>query len=282
MRRSVLALLGVLVVIATMAVVGSGLPSRGGDELVLAEVFGAVELDRDGSTHDAEIGRVLTGHERVRTGAGGRAVLSLGADTRIRVGASTELEIVAVGADGVDLELEGGAVQATVRPTSRAVRVGALGRQVQATDADFAVAVEDDVLWIESRRGALMAQGVPGVNTLSEGARVVVEGDATPEVLPIPEDLLLAVDWPEERRTRAEVAEVRGMTSPRARVRVLGAGDAVETQADADGAFLARLPLDEGENAVQVQAVDLFGDEVEVEVVLVRDTRGPVFRGGVQ
>ncbi|MCO4773826.1 MAG: FecR domain-containing protein [Deltaproteobacteria bacterium] len=283
MRRGVWVLLLALVSLALLAALGSGLPTGGGgDELILSEVVGEVTVERLGESLAPEAGRVLTGSEHIETAEGGRAVLSLGADTRIRVGPAASLEVVQVGPEGVDIELEGGAVQATVRPTSPPVRLGSMGRQVQATDAEFAVAVQGRSMLIESRRGDLMAQGLPGVAAIEEGVRLVVDGEGGSEVMPIPEDLLLDVEWPSHKRTRASVTEIRGTTTPGATVEVAGAQGTVQTTADHQGSFVASLELDEGDNNVSVRATDLFGEEVAVDVVLVRDTRGPVFRGGVQ
>ncbi|TNE89103.1 MAG: hypothetical protein EP330_11735 [Deltaproteobacteria bacterium] len=282
MRRGVLLLVAALVLLGVLAAVGTGMPGGAGrQKLVLTEVEGKVLLARDGDALPSTVGQALTGAEQIQTGERSRAVLSFGDETRIRVGESASLEVVAVGPDGVDIELEGGAVQATVRPTASPVRIGSRGREVQATDAEFAVAVQGEAMLVESRRGDLMTQGLPGVGALKEGARVVV-GMGGAEVMPIPEDLLLDVDWPTDKRTRAASTEVRGTTAPGARVVVRGGSEEVRAEASLDGSFVAHLSLVEGKNPVTVEATDLFGEKVAVEVVLVRDTQGPVFRGGVQ
>jgi hypothetical protein len=100
---------------------------------------------------------------------------------------------------------------------------------------------------------------------------------------PASEELLLAVQWPTQARTRAESTLVEGTTQAGARVRLRWDGGEVEVRADDAGRFQASIPLEEGENALAVQAVDALGHTAAADGELqIRDTTGPAFRGGVE
>ncbi|MCA9568968.1 MAG: hypothetical protein KC656_14060, partial [Myxococcales bacterium] len=120
------------------------------------------------------------------------------------------------------------------------------------------------------------------VSRVPAGSRAVIRGRAA-ALGPIPDDLLLTVAWPEDRRTRADMGEVSGQTSPGASVVVEGAFGRRVVTADGEGTFRTRVPLGEGENPVAVTATDLFGEVAEVRGVLqTRDTSPPTIRGSVE
>lgn len=269
------------VLILLFAVSSQSMLGSSGHELVIAELGGEVQVRGGDGSGNASVGQVLGGSERLTTGQNSRAVLAFGSDTQIRLGEVTDITILSVGSDGVDIELEDGSVHATVRPTASPVRIGRRERRVQATDGEFSVAVDGELLMVESRRGDLMLRGVGGHDVVHSGERLLAAPQAV-EALPIPEDLLLAVEWPTDMRTRAPSTEVRGTTSPGAKVHVSSASASVTVDADLRGAFVAKLSIAEGENDIRVRAVDLFGEAAEVRGLLVRDTQGPVFRGGVK
>jgi hypothetical protein len=254
-------------------------------QLSVAEVAGEVRLQRvDGEQVDASRGQILQAEDRVSTGADGRAVLSLGPQTRVRIGPTSSLRVTGVDDVGVSLELEDGALQATVRPDSGAVRLSNRNRAILATNGEFAVGVsrtaDGDVLQINATRGALSLSGLD-VTRLDEGQQAVVV-DRHAEVGPVPEELLLAVDWPSEARTRAEKTVVSGRTQPGARVTLEGSFGVRTVMANADGRFVAELPLAEGDNPIEVSATDPVGKAATIEGMLqTRDTKGPSFSGGV-
>ena len=97
---------------------------------------------------------------------------------------------------------------------------------------------------------------------------------------PIPDELLLSVDWPDARRTSADTTRVRGRTEPGARVRIQGT-ELIDVMAGQDGRFEATVPLKEGNNALVVEAVGVLGGSVAVEEVVVRDVQGPRLRANV-
>jgi hypothetical protein len=253
-------------------------------QLTLSEISGDARIERPDVPVDAERlaerGTVLQPYDRIATGDDGRAVLSLGRDTHIRVGPASSLQVMAVDDAGVSLELEDGALQATVRSDSGAVRVGNRGRAVLATNGEFAVGASDDLLQVSVSRGSLSLSGLDATR-LEEGQQATIVGRHT-ELGPVPEELLLAVDWPQEARTRSERTTVSGSTQPGARVTLRGSFGVRTVTANVEGEFVAELPLLEGDNPIEVEAVDLVGRETRVEGMLqTRDTRGPSFHGGV-
>lgn len=274
----VLVVLGALVV----GLIGYVSESDGSMSLVLSEVSGEVTVSgEDAPAVEAAAGRRLDPLDRVRTGQGSRAVLQMGQETRIRLGPTSSVQVKAVDEEGVEIELEDGALQATVRPDSGSVRLSSRGREALLTDADVRMGVgPQGMLLLEATRGDVMLGGVVGASLLEEGGRLTVGDHA--QIGPIPSDLLLSVRWPDDPRTGREEVHLTGTTEPGARVLLTGSAGVVEVRADGSGAFSAVVPLFEGENPVRVEAVDLLGNRVQVRGVLERDESGPTFRGGVE
>ena len=190
------------------------------------------------------------------------------------------MRVTSVDAEGVRLELEDGALEATVRPGTPPLRVANSGREVVAINADLAVGVADGVLQVEAREGEVALSGADQTR-LEEGS-VATLVDRKAVIAPIPEELLLTVDWPAKQRTRAESDVLQGRTAPGARVFVRGPWGELTTTADAEGRFSIEVPLDEGGNSVTVAAVDPLGNDREVQGTLAtRDTLGPGSKAGV-
>jgi hypothetical protein len=251
-----------------------------GPELRLISIEGAVTITAGDATRPARAGDPLLPADQLLTGSDGRASMRLGDDTTISVGPTSSLEITAVDATGVSLELEDGALSATVRPDSGAVRVGSRGRSVVSTNAVFDVGVEGELLQVAVSEGEVAMSGTD-VTRVGAGQQVwVVDRHGT--VDQIPEELLLAVQWPTEAKTRREQWVVEGRTVPGATIRVRGGAQVVEVKADATGVFRANVLLAEGENRVVVESTDLLGRRTEVPGVLVRDSSGPRFQAGVE
>ena len=258
----------------------------GGDSaaaLVLSQVDGQVLVaSGDAPAQAAEAGVALSMDDQVSTAAGSSAVLTLGEATRISLDGGTSLRVDQVDPEGVRLELEEGVLQATVRPGSGALSVDAGGRSALATDGDFTVGRRGDVAAVEVSRGQVALTGFPGVDTLGADQRVEVVGESQAMVLDNMGELLLDVSWPEEARTRGELVQVQGRTAAGAEVLVRSADAEVSARADDKGQFFAEVRLVEGDNRLEVIAVDVFGKAVTVEHSVIRDSQGPAFTGGVE
>lgn len=278
MPKELQALAVLLVVLAlSWLAYGAIFGDDGGARLTVATVEGAVSrVDGLGEESPAEAGAELLPRERIVAKAGGRAVLALGPDSRVTVEESSAVRVLAADETGVRLELEGGRVQATVRPGSGQLGITADGRTVLADDADFTAARDDDgTLGVAATRGTLAVEGVEGATKLGAGERLVAAPGGAALVQSATEELLLNVAWPTEGRTRAETVEVRGTTEPGARVRVGREGAWTEVRADRSGAFVARVPIGEGANDLRVEATSVLGSAASVSGSVVRDTTAP-------
>lgn len=285
MRRNVAIVLALVVVVAMCIAIWRYVRNtREGNRLVLAEVRGQVSLQGPGRDGTATSGTELRPEDLVRTEAAGRAVLELDGGSRVRIGPSSSVVIDAVDATGVSLDLEGGALKATVRPESGPLSVNGAGMTVQATDADFDLGIDptvSELMVVEASRGEVAVMGAD-VARIAAGSRAVIR-DRKAAVGPIPDDLLLSVAWPEPTRTRKEKTLVSGQTAPGARVQLSGGFGELVLHADDKGNFEAVVPLVEGRNELMVRAFDLLGDRADVQGLLqTRDTRGPTFNGGVE
>jgi len=285
-KRWLAPLMAVIVLVAAAVAILSYLSeSPRPANLVISEVAGEVSVvGGQGGQQAVEAGLLLEPNQRLTTGPASRAVLSLGEDTRIRLGADSTIQVQGQDETAVTLELEGGALHATVRPGSSALRVGSRGRQVLATDATFDMGVgPDGTLVVEVAEGSAVTSGFEGVNgLLMAGSRTTVLPEGQASSTPISEELLLAVQWPTERRTKEGTTQVTGTTVPGAKVSIYAGDRLTQVMADRHGLFQATLPLQEGENPLRVEAIDPLGRAATVAGWTVElDHRGPTFRGGV-
>ncbi len=283
MKRPWLLLLAAVVVVAMAITLWRYTAAdRGQVELVVVELRGAVTVTADGDVPRlASEGQAVAVHDAIETPEGGRAVLALNGNTRIALGSSSRVRVEKVGGEGVRLELEDGALEATVRPESGAVRVANRGRAVVATQGSFAVGVSGEVFQVDAREGDVVLSGVD-VTRLEEGQQATVI-DRHAEIAPVPTQLLLDVAWPTLGRTREEEGLLEGTTVPGARIVVQGDFGERSTVADSTGAFSISVPLKEGDNEVVVRSIDPLGRASELAGALGRrDTTGPRFQGGVE
>jgi hypothetical protein len=275
----------VLVVVAALAIHSYLSDDRATATLLVEEVRGEAGVtgpDHDGATA-LRIGMELGERDRVATGEDASAVLSTGEGARIRLEPSTAVRVEAVDNRGIQLELENGLVKAEVRHSAGTLRIGAGATEFAASDADFAVSMADDRVVAQTTRGEVMVAGVHNADRLGEGARLTVAPDGTSTTGEIPTDLLLAVEWPTQRRTRSENVTVHGTTEPHATVEVRFHTEVLAVVADSQGMFSAAVALAEGENLVSIQATNAMGDVAPTdEVVLERDTTPPSLQGAIE
>lgn len=287
MRRLLATGLSIVILTAAAVALLSYLADEpGAAGLRVEEVNGTVRISAaDGSASAALVGRILGERERVTTGPGSGAVLALGDATKIRLAPTSTVQMTGRDEQTVTLELEGGALEARVTPSSSALRVGSRGRQLLATDGVFGMGVgADGMLVVDVSEGRALTQGLQGVPPVLEaGTRATVTPDGRATLSPIPDDLLLSVQWPDESRTRLTTTQVQGTTAPGSWVHVDGGQGAVDVMADAQGHFVADVGLLEGTNALSVKATDQLGKPSAVQqFALEVDRRGPVFRGGIE
>lgn len=285
MKRWLVPVLAVVVLVAAaFAILSYTQDEAVQSDLVLMEVDGEVRvIGGDGKAETVAAGLALDPKDRVTTGLSSRAVLAMGPTSRIRLGPQSTVQVVAHDDRAVTLELEGGALQATVRPGPTALRIGSNGREVVATDAVFEMGVGDDgTLVVEVTEGAAATSGIAGIAEVRSGERATVAGDGTGVVSPVAADLLLAVTWPEVLRTKESVTRVTGTTVPSATVNVRGGGKVVQVRADRTGHFEADVPLLEGDNPLSVEATDVLGNVASVDgVTMLLKTKKAAFNSYV-
>ena len=107
------------------------------------------------------------------------------------------------------------------------------------------------------------------------GQRTLLPRDGTPLQMPTSDVLLLQMAWPTEQRTVAGTVRVQGTTEPGARVRAKTAAGTAEATAGRDGAFSVDVMLAEGENAVAVESVNIFGQVAKADWRVARDSTPP-------
>jgi hypothetical protein len=249
-----------------------------GERLRVESVSGRVDhVSEGGGRAAAQESDILLPGERIESADGGRAVLTLGGDSRITVEESTVVKVVEVTSRGVKLDLEDGRVTATIRPAEGNLTVGADGRRVTSNNATFTAQRDPEgTLAVSSDAGVLKVEGVEGVQELQPGQDLIAPLSGAPLRADAAEALLMQVVWPSAPRTRARKVTVTGTTQPGATVSVLGGAESVQTKADKGGQFSIEVPLAEGNNELSVSATSLLGRKSPVTAAtLVSDTTAP-------
>jgi FecR protein/Glucodextranase, domain B len=246
------------------------------DGLQVVEVSGKVSrTNAAGAENQAGVGDLVAAHEQVRVDGEGYAVLAVGDATRLTLDASSSLKVLEVDERGVRVELQGGRVSARVRPGS-SVDVSARGRSVSARDADFAISAgPEGSVAVETTRGEV---GLSGFDTLSRaeaGQQVWALPDRTAVIGAIPSALLLEVNWPSGAPTRSPELPVEGHTDPYAIVQIRRGDETLRVRAAADGSFRATMPVQPGENNIEVEAEDLNGRKAKTTGTMVREQPPP-------
>ncbi|MFT4979484.1 MAG: hypothetical protein ACI8S6_005395 [Myxococcota bacterium] len=245
-------------------------------QLLVREASGSVvRTDAVGQQEAAVAGMALHPRDELSVGDGSRAALSIGEDTHLTLEARSAIRVIGVEASGVRVELEGGRVSARVRAGSPTLSISSRGRAVSAGDADFSIAAEaDGVLAVATTRGEVALSGLD-VEALSAGQQVTALPGEPAVLGPIPDSLLLDVQWPELVATRDEELFIEGVTAPYAEVSLTIRDEQSLIRAGADGRFRAPLRLIEGDNPVQVTARDSMGNREESRRAFERTTTPP-------
>lgn len=245
--------------------------------IALVEVRGPVTRQGpSGAVREAAAGDTLAVNERLASGEGGRAVLAVGTGSELVLDAASSLRVLEVAEAGVRVELEDGRVRATVRPGGPALGVRAGENEARASDGVFTVARGGDgTVAVRDEAGTVSVRGRGEAIDLFAGQDAVLPAGRQALVQPASAALLLEVTPHGGGRTAAPQVEVRGTSEPGARITVKGRGAPVQVVAAADGSWIARVDLGEGENAVEVKARSLLGREAAATWRVTRDTEAP-------
>lgn len=248
-----------------------------GADLRVLEVVGKVVLTRAGQQDRfVQPGTGLQTSDGLAVGEGSRAVVGVGAETRLTLEENSSIRVLEAGRDGVRVELEQGRVSARVQPGSPALGLSNGGRTLTATDATFDASVDPDGLLVaQTTQGSVQVAGVGDVRALPAGSRLRDLPGSAPVMGEIPAELLLEVDWPSGGAVRAPTATLTGRTEPLAKVRAQGAAGTAEARAGPDGSFSLQIPLAEGSNPVRLDATDGVGGATSADGALRRDSTAP-------
>lgn len=275
--KDLLQLVGALVLVLGLGLLGWRGIFGGAQRapLVVESVEGDVKLRVADGEEAAVVGQPLDKDARLRSGASGSAILNAGGETRLELKPSSSLRVVGADERGVLVELEGGRVQARVRPGSPSLGVLAEGRRVDAEDASFEVGVDEaGNVAVEAEEGRVALTGFGDTDTLQAGERALA-GDHGVVAGPIPEELLLHVEWPTWSTTRHDSVALAGTTDPGARVSVRAGPELVSARADGDGRFELTVPLEQGDNPLTVEAEGVLGRTRRSDGRLERDDQEP-------
>lgn len=177
----------------------------------------------------------------------------------------------AIDAEGVQLKLEGGTVEATIRPGAGTLDIEATGRHISANDADFWVTLDnEDGLWVRTERGQVQVDQ----QAIVAGERLIALPNADPSIGPVSESLLFKCSMARPR-TRATEVPIKGQTEAGASIQIQSTQGIQTVKAGADGQFSAMVPLIEGENALSITANGLMGGQASSNQHLERDTTAP-------
>ena len=285
MKRWVLALM-ILASVVSMSMIGLDVGPqmfRQSQGLTMSEIVGDVAIaSPDGDLRELIAGETVVGvNDVVRTGEGGRVILSIGDGLSIRVDESAEVKVREVSSDGVQLELENGRVTADVSAGAPMLDISNGQRTFTATDAEFTVAVDEDDLAVDVRRGELDVGGIAGVEAVVEGNRLHVVHGQDPWTAEIPQQFLLDVAWPEKARTNQVAAVLAGRAEPGSFVEIKGVKEPSRVQVGKDGRFEVPVSLKEGLHSVEILAVSVMGEVKASNWTVELDTKGPAIRGEV-
>lgn len=242
--------------------------------LKLEEIRGTVEVRRGGGQwRTASVGEALQPSDAVRTREGAYAVIIGGEAVEVRMEAGAEISVEAL-TDSLSRFLLGNGM------TTARLKIGA-GQtlEMKAAGSDAVARTEGGTFTMSNNgAGTVALATLVGEVSFSGQRKVVIvragqqsivrPGRGPTEPTPIPTSLLLKVNWPARPRRKVVVS---GQTAPGSQVDV--GGRIVPT--DEEGRFSQVMPLKEGTNSVQVQAVSVGGLRQEEKRDLTLDTTPP-------
>ena len=264
---------------------GAAANARAQTETIDAAIFqvtsaiGQVDAYRDGRWIAVQRGDLLSLQDVVRTTPGSSAVLRLGAATEIDLREKVEIRLDRLTAAGAIVDLRRGKVVARVDGEKESLEITARQtRTINEGPARFVVmAGENGRVSVASTGGRARFQAGGKTVTLAEGTETRAEENKAPDdPEKIPEEVLLSVVWPAGER-HGEDVDIRGKASATSLVTINGEPVAVGT----DGGFMAKVPLNEGDNPIRVEAESLTGrTRADSKTLLRPPTRPPKLAPG--
>lgn len=245
-------------------------------QMELGEVTGTVEVRHEGGDWEpAKRGMPLRTSDSVRT-KDGSSVELLGEAVKFSVDPGTEVSVQELTSSLSRILLETGMATAVVRPGKRQTfEVKAAGTDAVARTSDGTFTMSNDgkgTVAVGTREGEVSFLGGGKVVIVRAGQQSVIRpGSSAPsEPAEIPSSLLRKVQWPMGRQNKREVI-VKGEAVPGSRLEIGG-----ETfSPTADGTFVRKVSLAEGENEVKLKVSSVGGHQEEANQKILVDTRPP-------
>jgi hypothetical protein len=209
-------------------------------------------------------GDTLRQHDRIRTGAGGAAELSVDDKSSVVVSESTEVGVEEISRAMHRFRLVRGRVTADYAPDGRrALRIeGTAGQTAVAErEARFSVLATEETFTLATERGKVNLASAGAVVTVGAGRQASATGDRPPVApTPIPAEVLLLATG---KAGPSGCSEIRGQAPPGAQVTVAG----IPVEVDATGRFHVKLAGDVPQRNVAVWIRDALGRVEEKQIV---------------
>jgi len=252
----------------------AGAPTRA----TVLDVRGVTQRQlEDGRWAAVTPGESLRLDDVVRTLSGGSVILRLGNSVQVRLTSRTEVTIRELSERASRVRVEEGRIVAEVEPSGATVlRVEAKGSNAIAEAEGGRFSVISDgrgQVAVAAEAGAIkLTAGGESVEVAAGETSRVVGASAPSAPVAIPTSLFLKVAAPGKKLQREPETVVEGRTQPGSLVRV----GARVAQVDDDGRFRVRVPLQEGENKLEVKVTDVTGREQrEALPAITLDTKEP-------
>lgn len=229
------------------------------------ETTGVVERRRtpDGPWSPVVTGELLEPSDSLRTGLDGSAVLALGDVALVRVGAESHLNVSEIRERASRIRLEEGQISGETVAGGARLEVEFRGSDAiaLATEGRFtAVNAGGGFVAVSSSSARVELTSASRTVTVGPGEQSVVRPDSPPSApRRIEASLFLKLGRPPASVQREATTLVEGRTVPGTLLRV---GD-VRAVAGSDGRFAVTVPLQEGRNAVLVEALSADGRQME-------------------
>ncbi|MEW5853979.1 MAG: FecR domain-containing protein, partial [Myxococcota bacterium] len=256
-----------------------------GPEVRVLEASGVLEkrqAQKD-SWSPLGVGDTLGVDDSVRTGRNSSALLKVGDQAQVRVAARTELNVREISEEVSRVRLDEGRIVAEVTPGGNTVfRVETKGSDATVESKAGRFSMVNDgrgQVAVATETGQVRLQARGKSVDVPAGTQSVVEPGAAPQKpREVPRSLLLKVATPARSIQRELEHEVVGQTTPGSLVRVKGR----VARVDPDGRFRIKVPLDEGRNAIEINAVDAAGHEKLTRLDLTVDRSAPAIKGHME
>jgi hypothetical protein len=239
------------------------------------------EVDTGAGFRRLQAGEALNVDSVIRTTAG-VVVLALGDNIQVEVSENSQFRLGELTQNLSRAKLEGGHLEARVHggaASKLAIEVVGTDTVAEASEGDFAILRgEDAQVTVASRRGQVTVAAKGESVFVKEGEQSVVVPSKPPTIPEkIPGSLFLKLTKMPGKTQRAREFVVEGVTAPGAVVSVGG----VQVSAP-DGRFRATVPLEEGDNEIQLDARDALGRTAGHESAKVFvDSRAPEIKARV-